>query len=118
MEVIIGVLKEELSNSKRLLKNYDLELKKLPKGSLVKKKIQRQDYYYLAYRDGKKVVFEYKGKLNKDQIYQMEDAKKKRLQYKNLMKDIKSQIRFLEKALPGKRKGIILSKRISCPTEI
>jgi ribosomal protein L11 len=101
MEAIIGVLKEELNNSKRLLKNYNLELKKLPKGSLVKKKIHHQNFYYLAYREDKKVVFEYKGKLSKDEIHQIEESKKKRLQYKSLMKDLKRQIRFLENALRG-----------------
>lgn len=105
MEIIIGVLKEELNNSKRLLKNYDLELKKLPKGSLVKKKIHHQDFYYLAYREGKKIVFEYKGKLSKDEIHQIEESKKKRLKYKKLMKDVKNQIHFIERVLRGKRKS-------------
>ncbi len=103
MEAIINILKEELSNSKRLLKNYDLELKKLPKGSLVKKKIHHQNFYYLAYRERKKVVFEYKGKLSKAEIHQIEESKKKRLQYKKLMKEVKNQIHFLEKTLSQKK---------------
>lgn len=103
MNAIIGILKEELKNSKRLFKNYESELKKLPKGSLVKKKIHNKEFYYLAYREGKKIVFEYKGKLSKEEIHQMNESKKKRLQYKKLMKDIKDQIHFLERALGRKR---------------
>lgn len=105
MEAIIGVLKEELNNSKRLLKNYELELEKLPKGSLVKKKIHHQNFYYLAYREGKKVVFEYKGKLDESEILQFQNLKNKRSQYKKLMKDVKNQIHFIEKALGSKRKS-------------
>jgi hypothetical protein len=38
---IKGVLAEELKNSIRMKKNYEAELKKLPKGSLVVKKNKR-----------------------------------------------------------------------------
>lgn len=107
MEAIIGVLREELNNSKRLFKNYGLELKKLPKGSLVKKKIHHQDFYYLAYRDGPKVHFEYLGKLANDKIEEFKKNKKKKDQYKKLMKDAKNQIHFIERALSGKRKSTI-----------
>lgn len=37
-------------------------LKTIPKGTLVKKTIKGHDYYYLAYRKGKKVKFDYRGK--------------------------------------------------------
>lgn len=107
MEAIIGVLKEELSNSKRLLKNYGSELEKLPRGSLVKRKIHHQVFYYLAYRLGSKVNFEYLGKLNNNEIEEFKKKKQKRDQYKKLMKDVKNQIHFIERALGGKRKPAI-----------
>lgn len=37
-------------------------LKTIPKGALVKKKIKGHDYYYLVYRYGKKIKFDYHGK--------------------------------------------------------
>ena len=40
MRVIKGVLQEELANSLAMKKNYERELAKLPKGSLIKKKVK------------------------------------------------------------------------------
>ncbi len=57
MGPIKGVLKEGLSNSLRMKKSYERELIKLPKESLVKKKIRGHDYYYLVIREGDKVRF-------------------------------------------------------------
>ena len=50
MKVIKGVLKEDLNKSLRMKKDYQRELAKLPKGSLVKKKIRGKEYYYLVLR--------------------------------------------------------------------
>ncbi len=46
MEVIKSVLKEELDNSLTMKKDYERELARLPKDSLVKKKIKGHEYYY------------------------------------------------------------------------
>ena len=51
MGVIKGVLKEELVNSLEMKKAYERELAKLPKGSLIKKKIKGYEYYYLLFRE-------------------------------------------------------------------
>ncbi len=50
--VIKGVLAEELANSLRMKKNYEKELRQLPRGSLAVRKIKGREYYYLAQRGG------------------------------------------------------------------
>lgn len=45
MGVIKVVLKEEPENSLRMKTDYERELIKLPKGSLIKKKIRGLEYY-------------------------------------------------------------------------
>lgn len=57
MGVIKGVLREELGNSMRMKKNYERELAKLPKGSLIKKKVKGHEYYYLLLRQKGKIKF-------------------------------------------------------------
>jgi len=46
--------------------NYHRDIKKAiknsPKGTFVLKTIKGHKYYYLAYRDGKKVIYKYYGK--------------------------------------------------------
>jgi len=101
MGAIKGVLKEELENSLDLVKRYKEELAKI-KGCLIRKKIANRYYYYLAKRQGKKIVFIYKGPIS-------EDIKKAYLQqremlnkYKQLLSKSKEQVKFLKRALRGK----------------
>ena len=93
------VLREELENSLRMEKGYKAELRKLPKGSLIKKDIKGHDYYYLVFRDKGKVRFVYKGKSSPEEIAKFKQAKKYRAKYRNLLSQVKKQIRFLRKVL-------------------
>lgn len=100
--VIKGVLAEELQNSLRMKKEYEAALRKLPKGCLVRKKIKNHYYYYLVRRVGDKVKYAYKGKLPDSEIKKYEEAKKLRAKYRNLLSQVKKQIKFLKGALRGK----------------
>jgi len=102
MGVIKGVLKEELENSLRMKKGYERELAKLPKGSLIKKRVKGHEYYYLLLRDKGKVKFIYKGKVSDEEIKKYEEAKEYRARYRKLLSQVKKQIRFLRSALRGK----------------
>jgi|SRR3989339_287832 len=101
MGVIKGVLKEELGNSRRMLKRYRQEIAKI-KGVLVRKKIGNKYYYYIAKRQGRRVKFIYQGAAS-PAIKKSYLARKKQLhQYKKLLLQVKGQIKFLGKALRGK----------------
>ena len=102
MGVIKGVLKEELENSLRMKSGYERELAKLPKGSLIKKKVKGHEYYYLLLRDKGKVKFIYKGKVSGEEIKKYKEAKEYRAKYRKLLSQVKKQIRFLRSALRGK----------------
>lgn len=102
MQVIKGVLEEELENSLRREAAYIKEIDSLPKGVLVRKIIKGHGYYYLMFRDKGKVKFVYKGKLSVREIKQYEDAKKMRAKYRNLISQVRKQISFLRKALRAK----------------
>lgn len=103
MRVIKSVLKEELDKSLRMQKSYERELVRLPKGSLVKKSISGRDYFYLVSREGGKVKFSYKGKINKDEVKRYKEIKTRRAQYRKLLSEVKKQIRFLRSTLRGKK---------------
>ena len=100
---IKGILKEELENSLQMKKDYENALAKLPKGSLIKKKIKGHEYYYLILREFGKVKFIYKGKaVSQDLIKQYKEAKELRAKYRNLLSQVKKQIKFLRSSLRGK----------------
>lgn len=102
MGVIKGVLKEELENSLRMKSDYERELAKLPKGSLIKKRVKRHEYYYLLLREKGKVKFIYKGKVTNEEIKKFKEAKEYRAKYRKLLSQVKKQIRFLRSTLRGK----------------
>ena len=103
MGLIKGVLKEELGNSLRLKENYKKELKNRPGGSIVEKHIRGHKYYYVAFRDGGKVRFVYKGKsLSKEFLAEFEKSKRLRKKYKELVQQLNARIKYLRKVLHGK----------------
>ena len=104
MKVIKNVLEEELANSLAMKKDYEKELAKLPKGSLIKKNVKGHEYYYLVVREKGKVEFIYKGKKVSDkEINKYKQAKEYRAKYRKLLSEIKKQIKFLRSALRGKK---------------
>lgn len=99
MNPIKSVIREELANSFKLKKSYEQELKKLPRGALVRKNISGHDYYYLAIREGEKVKYTYKGKLSAKEVKKYDQIKKDRKKYRSLLSKTKKQIAFLERSL-------------------
>ena len=102
MGVIKGVLKEELSHSLKMKRDYERALARLGKGSLVKKRIKGHNYYYLIVRQNGKVRFLYKGKVSAADLKKNREAKEYRAKCRSLLSKVKKQIRFLRSRLRGK----------------
>jgi len=104
MEILDGVLKEELERLRELRRNYEKEISGLPKGSLVAKNIKGNIYYYLNYRKGGKGVFEYMGKLNKNELDGMKKKIEERRKLIKLNQKVKKDIEKLKKMIYGRKK--------------
>ena len=102
MEILRGVLEEELENNRRRLKAFKQALRKLLKGSLHAREIKGNEYYYhvsWAPR-AKKNVFKFlEEKPSKEVIEAYREAKVKRESYRNQIRILKLQIQFLERSL-------------------
>lgn len=99
---IKDMLREELKNSIVVKQGYEQAIRELPRGSLVRKKVGGREYFYLAYREAKRVRFDYKGKLGEAEVKRYEDAKIYRARYRHQLSEVKKQIRFIRKVLRGK----------------
>jgi hypothetical protein len=85
MAYIIDTLSEELERLERIKISYLEKISKLPKGSIVKKRINGIEYKYLVYRDGiSSPKTRYLGK-NED----LDLLKKQIEQRKKLIRDVK-----------------------------
>jgi hypothetical protein len=102
MNIIKGILEEELKNSLRMQKEYEKALVAIPRGVLVKKVVKGRQYFYLMMREGGKVRFVYKGKLLAREIKYYEEVKKGRARYRKMLAEVRRQVAFLKRALRGK----------------
>jgi len=99
MKILNGVLNEELDRLNKLKKNYEKQIAKLPKGSLIKKNIKGNIYYYLNYRQEKKKIFKYIGKLPGKELENLFAKIEERRKLEKLNKQVKKDIKKLKKMI-------------------
>ena len=99
MKILNGVLNEELDRLNQLKKNYEKQIAKLPKGSLIRKNVKGNIYYYLNYRQEKKKIFKYIGKLSNKELENLLDKIEERRKLEKLNKQVKEDIKKLEKMI-------------------
>jgi hypothetical protein len=109
MEVLKGVLREELENSERRLAAFEKALQKLPKGSLQRKVIRGREYYYRVYWNpqAQKNIFVLLDRdLPKEVIEAYRKAKEQRASYRNQIRVLKLEIRLLKRMLHAREFSI------------
>ncbi len=99
LKSVNGVLKEELSRLRAAERSYVREIKRLPKGSIQKKKISGKVYPYLNYRKGSKVVSKYLGNLSKEELRSLSDTIALRRNYSDKLKEVRENIVNLERMI-------------------
>jgi hypothetical protein len=101
MSVIKSVIQEELERSVELQDFYSQAIEKLPKGSIVKKLIRNNTYFYLKFRNGNKVHMKYLGKPG-DEITKLEKQISERRAHEKTLKELKSEYKILLKMSKAK----------------
>jgi hypothetical protein len=99
MDVIKDMLREELENSLRIKERYLEELENIPKGCLRTKVIHGHEYLYRVYRQGYKVKIAYVGKPSPEHIEKHKKNLEIRKSYKESIKKLDQQIRYLRKVI-------------------
>ena len=96
--MIINTIKKEKTRIEYMLERYRKIMDELPKGSMSESNKNGQKYYYLKYREGKKVVTKYLGKDAGDVPALIE----KRKHTEAMIKSLENELRIAKKALEGK----------------
>jgi len=94
------IIREKIRND-NMIAEYTKELENLPKGKIVPKILNGKTYYYLYYRDGKKVVSKYISK-DEEKLRTIREQLVRRGQIEEILKklkDEKAQIKRLEAML-------------------
>ena len=97
MNMIIDTILKEKHRVEYMLDRYRKIRDELPKGSLSESAKNGQKYYYLKYREGKKVVTKYLGKDAGD----MPSLIEKRKHTEAMIKSLENELRIANKVLEG-----------------
>ena len=101
MSMLMTVISREEARNEKMIIEYTKELEKLPRGKITPKTVNGKTYYYLYYRDGKKVVSKYIGK-DEGSLTSIREGLTRRSQIEEIMKKLKeekAQIKKLEAIL-------------------
>ena len=96
MSILDDVMREEYERMNRLIPNMEAEIRELPKGYISEKKIKSGTYYYLQYRENKKMKSVY---LKREDVesYRILISRRKELEQK--LKELQQEQKKLERIL-------------------
>jgi hypothetical protein len=94
MAILKGILKDSLDYYLDLDQRLRARLKKLPHGSVLKRRIGRQDYFYLNFRNGRRIVSRYLGRQEPRQI-EKEIAERRLI--KKQLKEVEENLKLLRR---------------------
>ncbi len=98
MNLIINTILQEKQRIDYLLEKYQALLAVLPKGTISEKPVNGNIYYYLKYRDGKKVVSKY---ISKKDIEDLRQQIEKRHHVETMIKSLQDEQRLAARVLEG-----------------
>ncbi|MCP4681797.1 MAG: hypothetical protein GY864_05670, partial [Desulfobacterales bacterium] len=101
MSYIKGILEEERQRLKDLAAKYKAEIISLPKGSVSVKKRNQKEYLYIACREKGTVRFEYIGPLASENAKAVIKRIEGRKDFENKLKQVKRDMKEIEKVLNG-----------------
>ena len=101
MSLMLHTIQKEKKRIDYMLASYQKQLDELPKGSVVSKVAGKNVYYYLKYRDGKKVHTDYLGK-DGEKVDAIRASLEKRRHVETMISNLRAEQAIANKVLEGK----------------
>ena len=98
LNLILSTILQEKERIDRMLAKYQEELGTLPKGTISEKKVKQSTYYYLKYREGKKVISRY---IPQKDVEAVREQVEKRRHIETMIRSLQEERAIAEKALEG-----------------
>ena len=98
LNLILSTILQEKERIDRMLAKYQEELGTLPKGTISEKKVRQSTYFYLKYREGKKVISRYIPQKDVDAVREQVE---KRRHIETMIRSLQEERAIAEKALEG-----------------
>ena len=98
MNLIISTVLQEKRRIDYMLEKYQEALAGLPKGTLSEKLVNGNTYYYLKYRDGKKVISQY---IRKQDVGALRKQIEKRIHIETMIRSLQEEQELAARVLEG-----------------
>lgn len=98
MNLILSTILQEKERIDRMLVKYQEELGVLPKDTVSEKKVKQYTYFYLKYREGKKVISRY---IPQKDVEAIREQIEKRRHIETMIRSLQEERAIAEKALEG-----------------
>jgi hypothetical protein len=102
MSVIFHVLKEEFERLGETQVSYTKAIAAMPRGTPRVRQMRKKNYLYLEHRDGQRIVHDYVGPHDGEKAKNILEKVAQRRRYEKLLKETKSALKDVRKALRGK----------------
>jgi hypothetical protein len=102
MAVIFHVLKEECERLIETEAAYAKAIAAMPQGTPHVRQLRKKSYLYLQHRKGKRVIHDYVGPADGEKAKEMLEKIDQRKRYEKLLKETRSALNDVRKALRGK----------------
>ena len=102
MAVIFHVLKEEFERLIETEAGYIKAIADMPRGTPRIRQMRKKKYLYLEFRDGNRVFHDYIGPQDSEKVKKILEKVAQRKRYEKLLKETKSALKDVRKALRGK----------------
>lgn len=96
MSFVLNMITQEEKRITLLKNNYEDQLSRLPKGTMRIRQKGNNAYYYLSYREGKKVTTEYIGK-DEYRIALIKEQLEKRKHIEDMLKELNKELILIKK---------------------
>ncbi len=98
MNLLLHTVMKEQERINYMLAEYQNQLSALPKGTISEKTVGAKTYYYLKYRDGKRVVSQY---IGKKEIENVRSQIEKRRHIEAMVNSLLEEKAIADKVLEG-----------------
>jgi hypothetical protein len=103
MGMLRDMMIEERERLLNVIKVYKGKMKDLPKGSIVKKRINNIDYAYMNYRENGKHISKYIGPFNSNKVSSLIKQINEHKKYKKLLKQTNDNLKDVQRYFRGER---------------
>lgn len=100
MNFLCEMILVESQRNLLMQQDYQNKINLLPKGTIIRKRVGNNEYYYLKYRNGNKIVTDYIGR-DQNKVDEIRIEVEKRKHFEKMLSELKKENKLIAKLIGG-----------------